>query len=83
MTVQVDGRDVTGDEAILADGACVGHVTSGGYAHHVGRSVAFGYVKSEFAAHGQSLEIEIDGRMWPARVEGAPLHDPSGARMRG
>ena len=40
MTIDADGVDVTLDEAILRDGEAVGYVSSGGYAHHVGRSMA-------------------------------------------
>ena len=82
MTVEVDGQDVVGDEAILCGDRCVGHVTSGGYTHHVGASVAFGYVDSVYAVDGQRLAVEIDGQMRAARVNGSPLYDPTGSRMR-
>jgi len=74
--------DVTLDEAILKDGAAVGYISSGGYAHHVGRSMAMGYVESALAAPGTGLEVEILGEMRAAEVQGAALYDPTGARMR-
>ena len=70
------------DEAILMDGAAIGYVSSGGYAHHVGKSMAMGYVASEHAAAGTAVEVEILGEMYPAEVQGAPLYDPSGEKMR-
>ncbi|MBI1416240.1 MAG: FAD-dependent oxidoreductase [Limimaricola sp.] len=82
MIVETD-LDVVGDEAILQGETCVGHVTSGGYAHHVGRSVAMGYVTPDRAAPGARLLVEIGGQMRPAEVTGAPLYDATGARMRG
>ena len=82
LTVDVDQQDVVGDEAILCDSECVGHVTSGGYAHHVSQSVAFGYVSSGYAVAGRRLQVEIDGVMRAAVVQGAPLYDPDGVRMR-
>ena len=82
LTVDVDQQDVVSDEAILCDSECVGHVTSGGYAHHVGQSVAFGYVSAAHAVPGSRLQVEIDGVMRQAIVQGAPLYDPDGARMR-
>jgi dimethylglycine dehydrogenase len=82
MTVETEDSDVTGDEAILHDGACVGYVTSGGYAHCAGRSVALGYVPPEFAADGIVFEIEINGEFHPATMCAQPLYDPDGARMR-
>ena len=83
MIVDVDGQDVVGDEAILCGSASVGHVTSGGYAHHSGVSVAFGYVDLAYAGAGQRLFVEIDGQMRSAQVSGEPLYDPKGLRMRG
>ncbi len=82
MTIDVDGIDVSNDEAILKDGAAVGYVSSGGYAHHVGRSMAMGYVATEFAAPGTRLDIEILGQTYPAEVLGAPAYDANGANMR-
>src|SRR3954447_4736539 len=81
-----DPADVIGDEPIWHDGAVVGWVTSGGYGHHVQKSIALGYVPAELAAPdgpgGQGFEIEIIGRRRPARLQPEPLFDPSGARMR-
>ncbi len=82
MVVDSDHIDVTNDEAIMHAGACVGYVTSGGYAHWVGRSVALGYVPPELAAHGTALEVEINGAFYPAAVTAHPLHDANGSRMR-
>ena len=39
-----DPADVIGDEPIWHDGSVVGWVTSGGYGHHVAKSIALGYV---------------------------------------
>ncbi|MDX1784635.1 MAG: FAD-dependent oxidoreductase [Roseovarius sp.] len=82
LVIDVDGIDVSGDEAILQDGRAVGYVSSGGYAHHVGKSVAMGYVTTAQAADGTVLEVEILGQMYPARVQVAPLYDANGANMR-
>lgn len=78
----MDGIDVSNDEAIFRDGAAVGYVSSGGYAHHVGKSMAMGYVSSEHAAPGTQLEVEILGETYAAEVQGAPLYDANGANMR-
>jgi len=53
------------------------------YAHHAGASVAMGYVRADLTKDGTTLQVEIDGKMRNARVMPAPLHDPSGSRMRG
>lgn len=83
VTLTIDTPvDVTLDEAILKDGQAVGYISSGGFAHHVGKSMAMGYVASEHADAGATLEVEILGQMYPAEVQGAPLYDPNGGRMR-
>ncbi|MCW3783662.1 GcvT family protein [Defluviimonas salinarum] len=82
MVIKTD-RDVVGDEAILQDGACIGHVTSGGYAHHVGRSVALGYVPPAAAADGTALQVEINGTFCAAKVVAEPVYDAAGERIRG
>ena len=80
----IDGEpiDVSNDEAILRDGAAVGYVSSGGYAHHVGQSMAMGYVPTEVAMTDERFDVEILGEMFPARVHATPLYDPNGGRMR-
>ena len=80
--IDVDGIDVSNDEAILKDGEAVGYVSSGGYAHHVKKSVALGYVSAELAEGGTALEVEILGQNYPAEVQGTPLYDANGANMR-
>jgi dimethylglycine dehydrogenase len=75
--------DVIGDEPIWHDGEVVGWVTSGGYGHSVGQSIALGYVPATLA-DGPSgpFEIEVVGRRRPARLVAEPPHDPQGLRMR-
>lgn len=82
LTIAGNGIDVSNDEAILKDGDAVGYVSSGGYAHHTGKSVAMGYVAAHHAAPGTMLEVEILGETYPAEVQGAPLYDANGANMR-
>ena len=60
-----------------------GWVTSGGYAHAAGRSVALGYLPRDVAENPGRLEVEILGERCAARILDEPLFDPAGARMRG
>ena len=83
MVVDTRDIDVSGDEAILKDGECVGYVTSGGYAHTIGCSMAMGYVPTSLAKADTVLEVEIDGEMHSACVVSRPLYDSSGEKMRG
>ena len=82
MTVDTTDIDVCNDEAVLKDGNCVGYVTSGGYSHSLGQSMALAYVPTEMAKADMSLEVEINGEMYAARIVDKPLYDPSGEKMR-
>ena len=82
MVMETDDIDVTHDEAIFHNGECVGYVTSGGFAHHVQKSVALGYVPTALAKDGEAFEIELLGEMKPAKIVAEPLYDSTGERMR-
>jgi dimethylglycine dehydrogenase len=85
LVVDDDGVDVMGDEPVWRDGEVIGWVTSGGYAHYVGKSVALAYVPAAHAgveALG-AFEVEILGDRRSATLATRPLLDPGGARMRG
>jgi len=83
VTVTVDSPiDVTLDEAVLKDGKAIGYITSGGYAHHMGQSIAMAYVETEYATPGTVMDVEILGEFYPIRVLGEPLYDPEGRKMR-
>ena len=75
--------EVIGYEPILRQGKVVGHVTSGGYGHYVGKSLAIGYVKAEYHEDGGEFAVDIFGSDRPAILRQAPLHDPNGGRLRG
>jgi dimethylglycine dehydrogenase len=67
------------------DWRVVGWVTSGGYAHYVGKSMAQGYIPAALAENKEEglFEIEILGRRCPARITVDPPFDPAGKKMRG
>ncbi len=82
MVVNADDIDVSNDEAVMKDGEAIGYVSSGGYAHHVGKSVALGYLPTELAKAGTRVEVEIMGELYSAEVLQEPLYDANGGRMR-
>jgi len=81
--VDADDADVVAWEPIWKDGAVVGYVTSGGYAHYAEKSVAFGLVPSAMIAEGAEFHIEILGDLRKATIFSEPLFDPKAERMRG
>jgi dimethylglycine dehydrogenase len=82
FTVDAADADVIGDEPIWQSGDVIGWVTSGGYAHTSGRSVAIGYVPREMAERDDGWEIEVLGHRRAAQLQRQPLFDANGSRMR-
>ena len=88
-TFVVDAHDADpwGDEPIFAGDDVVGFVTSGGYAHYSGKSIALGFVPVDLIDGGADLAagfaIEILGERRAARLVREPVLDPAGGRMRG
>jgi dimethylglycine dehydrogenase len=80
--VDAPDADVVGYEVVLKNGEAVGHVTSGGYGHWVGKSLAVGYVPTSLANDGEVFAIDILGQECRAVITTRPLHDPDGARLR-
>jgi dimethylglycine dehydrogenase len=83
LVVDAADADASGDEPVFAGDRVVGFVTSGGYGHTVGASVALAYVEPRYATAGAELGVMILGDLRPACLTPEPLYDPSGARMRG
>ncbi|MEM1385045.1 MAG: FAD-dependent oxidoreductase [Pseudomonadota bacterium] len=82
FTLEAKDADVIGDEPIWLNGDVVGWVTSGGYAHNSGRSMAMGYVPKEHAAADGPWQIELLGERLPAALQHAPIWDANAERMR-
>jgi dimethylglycine dehydrogenase len=80
--VDAKDADVIGDEPISFKGEVCGWVTSGGFAHASGVSVALGYVPKEIADEVEGWGVEILGDILPARLQPQPLFDANGSRMR-
>ncbi len=84
--VDADDADVIGDEPIWFDddNKVIGWITSGGFGHHVGQSIALGYVPWEFAdvRDEGAFSIEIIGERRAATITTQPLYDPQGKLMR-
>jgi NADH:ubiquinone oxidoreductase subunit 6 (subunit J) len=60
----------------------VGFVTSGGYGHRIGRSLALAFVERALARPGTRLELDIFGTRCPAMVCEGAAYDPDNSRMR-
>ncbi|MEM8852001.1 MAG: aminomethyltransferase family protein, partial [Pseudomonadota bacterium] len=83
FTVEATDADVIGDEPIWLGDEMVGWVTSGGFAHNAGKSMALGYIPRDHAASDGPWSIELLGTRLTAHLQHAPLFDANGARQRG
>ena len=68
---------------VNANGEKVGFVTSGGYGHTIGKSLAMAMVNTDNCAPGPELSLHIVGVERTARVIEASPYDPTGQAMRG
>ena len=60
----------------------VGLTTSGVWSHTLKKSVALAYVRTDLAAPGTKLAINVMGQMRSATVQSEPLYDPPNQRLR-
>ena len=78
----VNDADPLGNEPLYRDGEMIGRATAGAYGHHVGKSLAIGYVKTGVGALSSAIEIEILGSRFPASVVGESPYDPDNEKLR-
>jgi dimethylglycine dehydrogenase len=83
LVVETPEADAHGYEPVYSGNDVVGYVTSGGYGHTIGASIALTYLPVEHAARGTALEVELLGERFAARVVEQPLYDPSNLRLLG
>ena len=67
-------------DAVFAGATRVGEVTGGSFSPALGRAVALAFVRADRAEAGSTLETEIRGRRFPARVVEPPFYRGGSAR---
>ncbi len=70
-----------GDEPVRVRGEVVGRVTSGGFGHRTGKSIAFAYLPAGVGV-GEPVEVGVFGEWIAAEVVKEPLYDPRMERVR-
>ncbi len=83
LEIDADGADASGYEPIWHDGNRVGFVTSGGYGHTTGKSLAMAMVDTDLSTEGTELRVHIVGVERAAKVIAPSPYDPQGQAMRG
>jgi len=69
-----------GGEAILHEGRVIETVTSGGFGHTIGKSIAYGFVPMELAK-AKGFEIESFGVRHATRLSERAPYDPERRRV--
>lgn len=67
---------------ILLGGESVGQITSGGFSHTFGKSIALGYVKTDIAVIGTEVTVNTGGRQVKAVIGNKTLYDPECRRLK-
>ncbi|MEL7131484.1 MAG: FAD-dependent oxidoreductase [Pseudomonadota bacterium] len=85
VTLEIDAADAdaSGYEPVWQNDSLVGFVTSGGYGHTLGKSLAMAMVDQDACAEGTGLIVHIVGQARPAKVIANSPYDPQGKAMRG
>ena len=84
VTLEIDTRDAdaSGFEPVWQGDRRIGFITSGGYGHVIGKSLAMALVEPEFAETGTELSVHVVAERFPARVIARSPYDPAGKVMR-
>ncbi len=86
VTLLFDGDDrivPLGNEPVYLDDKVAGKTTSAAYGYRIGRPLALTHMSTrEAISENQSVEVNVAGTRFPARVLLGPAYDPEGARMR-
>ena len=83
LDVDVTDADPLGGEGIFLGNRRVGVVTTTGYGHTTGRSLAWAYVDPGLDVVGTGLDVMVLGTPTRARVLDGPVWDPDAVRPRG
>jgi dimethylglycine dehydrogenase len=87
LEIDAGDADAIGNEPVSENGSIVGYVSSAGYGHTIGKSLALAYLRPALAqpteAGGPHLTVEILCEARKARVVPDSPYDPQGSRLRG
>jgi len=82
LEIEAVDADASGFEPVWSGGKRVGFVTSGGYGHTIGRSLALALIDPAQTAIGTELTVHVVGVERSARVIAPSPYDPTGQGMR-
>ncbi|MEM8779373.1 MAG: glycine cleavage system aminomethyltransferase GcvT [Cyanobacteria bacterium P01_G01_bin.49] len=73
--LQMEGRHIARHGyRVLSKGKTVGEVTSGTFAPTLGKAIALAYVSKTLSKVGTTVDVEIRGKLYPAKVVKKPFY---------
>ena len=83
IIIKADKQDAPYMATVWQGDTVVGEVTSGGWGHRIGASIALCMLRPDLAVAGTKLEVEIYGQRYTAEVQpDGPLYDSKNERLR-
>jgi dimethylglycine dehydrogenase len=82
LAIDAEDADAGGFEPVWMGDRRIGFVTSGGFGHTLGMSLAMALVDTDLALEGTSVKVHVVGVQRPARIIADSPYDPSGSRLR-
>ena len=82
IAIETQGASALMNEGVYQNGKLVGRITSGGFAHTLGRDVAFALLPVNLGKIGTALEVPILGERRNATVIADSPYDPQSLRSR-
>jgi len=79
---EIEDADPIGNEPIYLGDELIGRATGGGYGWRLGKSLALGFVRPDLAEEGNEFEIDILGKLHPARIIEESPYDPDNEKLR-
>ena len=79
--IDTEKTEASGFEPLWAGDRVAGYTTSGAYGHTTGKSLAMGYLYTDYAEQTE-LEVSILGERRRAVVSDVPVYDPGGEKLR-
>lgn len=67
---------------VLCDGKLGGRITSCGYSPAAGGTIGLAWVPANLSRNGQTIQIQVNGRLIPAVVQEEPFYDPPGMKLK-
>jgi dimethylglycine dehydrogenase len=82
LEVGAADADASGFEPVWLGARRVGFVTSGGYGHTLGKSLAMAYIDKDVVAEGAGFDVHIVGEKRRCKIIPSSPFDPAGTRLR-